>query len=225
MTGTLVNAAAVIVGSLIGLWLHTKFPKRVGEIVFQALGLFTLFIGIVMALKATEMLFTVFSLVLGGITGELLKLDQRLANFSNKLGKLMKSENSKFSEGFITSFLLFCMGSMTILGTFEEGVGQEPKLLMAKSVMDGFSSVALAAAMGAGVLLSAVPLLIYQGALTFLAMYLGQTLPAMYITEISAVGGILLIGLGINILEIKQLKILNLLPALVYIALFLVIFK
>lgn len=225
MTGTLVNAAAVIVGSLIGLWLHTKFPKRVGEIVFQALGLFTLFIGIVMALKATEMLFTVFSLVLGGITGELLKLDQRLASFSEKLGKLMKSENSKFSEGFITSFLLFCMGSMTILGTFEEGIGQAPKLLMAKSVMDGFSSVALAAAMGAGVLLSAVPLLIYQGALTFLAMYLGQTLPQMYITEISAVGGILLIGLGINILEIKQLKILNLLPALVYIALFLVVFR
>ena len=223
MIGTIINAAAIVAGASLGLLLKSRLPKRIAEIVFQALGLFTLFIGISMALKVNQMLFVVFSLVIGGIIGEWLNLELQLNRFSNRLKQMVKSDNSKFTEGLVTSFLLFCMGSMTILGAFEEGAGGEPNLLLAKSVMDGFASVALAAAMGVGVLLSVVPLLIYQGSLTIFAGYLGQVLSESAISELTAVGGILLIGLGINILEIKKLRILNLIPSLIIIVLMVIL--
>ncbi len=117
----------------------------------------------------------------------------------------------------VTAFLLFCMGSMTILGAFEEGLGNPPNLLLAKSVMDGFSSLALAASLGVGVLFSAIPLLMYQGGLTLFTSSLHRFLTEAMMQELTSVGGILLIGLGIHILEIKKLRILNLLPSLVVI--------
>jgi len=127
----------------------------------------------------------------------------------------MHSKNEKFTEGLVTAFLLWCMGSMTILGAMEEGFGNHPNLLLAKSVLDGFSSIALSASMGIGVMFAAIPLLIYQGGLTLLASLLGDFVSDAVIAEITAAGGLLLIGLGIDILEIKKLKILNMLPALV----------
>jgi hypothetical protein len=124
----------------------------------------------------------------------------------------------------ITAFLLYCMGSMTILGAFEEGLGGEPNLLLAKSVLDGFSSVALASALGIGVMFSILPLLVYQGGLTVLAAQLQDVFTELVIDELSAVGGLLLIGLGINILEIKRLRIMNMLPSLVIIVVLTLIF-
>jgi hypothetical protein len=137
----------------------------------------------------------------------------------DRLGEHIKqkvgSKNKSFSEGFVTAFLLFCMGSMTILGSIEEGLGGRPNLLIAKSVLDGFSSLALSASLGIGVIFSALPLFIYQGGITLFASSLQQFFTATLINELSAVGGLLLIGLGINILEIKKLNILNMLPSLV----------
>jgi uncharacterized protein len=125
-------------------------------------------------------------------------------------------DRSRFAEGLVTAFLLFCMGSMTVLGAIEEGMGGRPNLLAAKSVLDGFASLALAASLGIGVLFSVIPLFIYQGGLTLLAGSLHAALSAVVVNEISAAGGLILIGLGITILEIKQLKVLNMLPALVF---------
>lgn len=213
MHGTLINAAAVLAGSILGLLLHRKFPEKIREIAFQGIGLFTIFLGVSMALKGTQYLFIVISLLLGGIFGELLKLEERMNQFGEWLKLKLKSNNSKFTEGLITAFLLFCMGSMTILGAFEEGAGHPPNLLLAKSVMDGFSSLALAASLGVGVLFSVIPLLIYQGGLTVFAVSLQNVLSKAIILELTSVGGILLIGLGINILEIKKIKSLNLLPS------------
>jgi hypothetical protein len=217
MTGTLINAGAILVGGAAGLILHSRLPRRVTDIVFQGLGLFSLFIGFNMAMRTSHMLLMIFSIVLGSIFGELMSLEAGMEKLSENLKTRLKSSNEKFTEGMITAFLLYCMGSMTILGAFEEGLGGEPNLLLAKSVLDGFSSVALASALGIGVLFSILPLLVYQGGLTLLAAQLQEVFTELVIDELSAVGGLLLIGLGINILEIKRLRIMNMLPSLVII--------
>lgn len=222
MVGTLVNVAAILAGGTIGMLFRSKFPENIRIIVFQAMGLFTLVLGISMALKLNELLLAVFALILGGVTGELLRLESRMDNLSISLKRSLKMGDDRFSEGLITAFLMFCMGSMTILGALEEGTGGYPTLLFAKSLMDGISAIALTTAFGPGVIFSVIPLLIYQGGLTLLARYFGHSLPEPAITQMTAVGGILLIGLGINILDIKKIKILNLLPALVYIVLLVV---
>jgi hypothetical protein len=224
MTGTLINAGAIIVGSTAGMLLNARLPRRVTDIVFQGLGLFTLYVGFSMASRTSHMLLMIFSIVLGSILGELMGLESGMERVSEKLKTRLKSSNEKFTEGMITAFLLYCMGSMTILGAFEEGLGGEPNLLLAKSVLDGFSSVALASALGLGVLFSVVPLLVYQGGLTLLAAQLEDLLTEVVVDELSAVGGLLLIGLGINILEIKRLRIMNMLPALVIIVVLTLIF-
>ncbi len=215
MVGTLINAGAVILGSLLGLLIHSRLPKNLTHIVFQGIGLFTLFLGINMAAKTSNFLIMIFSIVIGSIIGELIDIDKAVTRFGEWLKKRIKSKNEKFSEGFVTSFLMFCMGSMTILGAFEEGLGGEPNLLLAKSMLDTFSSIILAASLGIGVIFSVIPLIIYQGGLTIFAGSLAGLLTDPVINELTAVGGLLLIGLGINILEIKNIKILNMIPALV----------
>lgn len=217
MTGTLINAGAIIAGSIIGLMAHSKLPERFVRIVFQGIGLFTLFLGFYMGLKTSNLFLIIISIVLGGIIGELIDLDLQINKLGNRIKLKLKSDHSKFSEGLVTAFLLFCMGSVTILGAIEEGLGNKPNLLLAKSVLDGVSSIALAAAFGYGVAFSIIPLLVYQGGLTLLATYFGDYFSQPIINELTAVGGIILIGLGITILEIKQLKVLNFLPALVII--------
>ena len=214
MFGTLVNVGAVIAGSLLGLVIHKRMPEKITKLVFQAIGLFTLFLGFTMAGKTSNYLILIFSLVIGSIIGELLNIEKQINKLSDWIKAKSGSSNAKFSEGFLTSFLLFCMGSMTILGAIEEGMGGNPDLLLAKSILDGFSSIALSAAMGIGVLFSAIPLLIYQGGLTLFAGYLQDYLTTPMINELSAVGGIILIGLGINVLEIKQIRVINMIPAL-----------
>ncbi len=215
MTGTLINMAAVLAGSGVGLLLKTKLPKRIILTVFQGLGLFTLFLGFVMAMKTGSYMILVFSLVLGGIIGEILNIEKFTEKQAEFIKKRIKIGGDKFSEGMLTAFLLFCMGSMTILGALEEGMKGDSTLLITKSVMDGFSSVALASAFGIGVAFSVIPMLIFQGGLTILAMYFGEFIDKSIIAELTATGGILLIGLGINILDIKKIKVFNLFPALI----------
>lgn len=219
MQGTLVNVGAVILGSVIGLIIHSRLPKRITTTVFQGIGLFTLFLGFSMALKTNNILLMIFSIVLGSITGELLNLEDKVNKLSEKIKKKTRSKNDKFTEGFVTAFMLFCMGSMTILGAIEEGLGGVSDLLLTKSLMDGFGSIALSASLGFGVMLSVIPMLIYQGGLTLFASLLEGFFTEIMIMELSAVGGIILIGLGINILEIKKLKILNMVPSLLFIVL------
>lgn len=217
ITGTLVNVFAVIVGGSIGILFRSRLPERITNTFFQTIGLFTLFLGFSMSLKTENPLLLVFSLILGALTGTLLKFQERIENIGNLLQEKFKLKGGQFSEGLVTSFLMFCMGSMTILGAIEEGLGNEPKLLLIKSLMDGFSSVALAAALGIGVIFSVIPLLIYQGGLTLLASWFGESISNLIVNEITATGGILLIGLGITIMGIKKIDVLNLIPALLFI--------
>ncbi|MFA7710292.1 MAG: DUF554 domain-containing protein [Candidatus Neomarinimicrobiota bacterium] len=215
MLGTLVNVGTVILGSSLGLLLHTRLPRKLIIIVFQVIGLFTLFLGFSMALKTANFLIMIFSGAIGAVIGELCQIERVINRLGENIKRRLKSDNDKFAEGLVTAFLLFCMGSMTILGAFEEGLGGKPNLLLAKSLLDGFSSMALAAGLGVGVLLAVVPLLIYQGGLTLLAGLLGDVLTTPIVNEMTAVGGLLLIGLGLTILEIKIVKVVNMLPSLV----------
>ncbi len=215
MLGTIVNVAAVIGGTTIGVIIQSRLPKKVIEVIFQVMGLFTLMLGFMMALKMQQFIIGVGSLVLGSIIGELIGIENYMNQFSGWIKRKVKIKNEKFSDGFVTAFLLYCMGSLTILGAIEEGINSNMDLMLMKSLMDGVSSIALSSALGIGVGFSAIPLLIYQGGLTLLAGSVASFFTDPIINELSAVGGILLIGLGINILEIKKLRILNMIPALI----------
>lgn len=214
MQGTLINAGAIIVGSIVGLIIHSKLPERITTITFQGIGLFTIVLGVSMAMKTSNFLIMIISIVSGSVIGEFLDLENAIVRFSEWIKSKTKFGDDKFSEGFITSSLLFCMGSMAILGAIEEGLGGNPNLLLAKSVLDGVASIVLAASLGIGVIFSAVPLLLYQGGITLFAGSLQHFLTDTIINELTAVGGLLLIGLGISLLEIKKLKIMNMLPSL-----------
>lgn len=214
MTGTLINTGTVIFGSTLGLIIHKRMPERILSITFQGIGLFTIFLGIQMSLKINNLMVMIFSLLIGSILGEVLKLENRMDNFADKLKNKLKLKHEKFNEGIVTAFLLFCMGSMTLLGAIEEGLGNSPKLLLTKSVLDGFASIALASSLGIGVLFSVIPLLIFQGSITLFAGAFQDVLSPALIQEMTAVGGLMILGLGISILEIKKLRILNMLPAI-----------
>jgi uncharacterized membrane protein YqgA involved in biofilm formation len=224
MIGTIVNTVAVILGGGIGLLLKKNMPPRITSIYFQAIGLFTLAIGISMIVKMDHILIIVSSLAIGSLLGEWLNIESATERMSSYFKKRFKIGNEKFSEGLITSFLLFCIGSLTILGTIQEGTGVSSDLLFTKSFMDFFSAILLASAFGIGVIFSAVPLFIYQALLTILAMYAGSFLSPEIILGLTNIGGIMLIGLGINILEIKKLRIFNMTPALLIVIVMLWIF-
>lgn len=224
MIGTLVNTAAVIGGGIIGMLLKKSMPERITTIYFQAIGLFTLAIGASMAIQMEHILIVVSSLAIGSLLGEWWNLEKGAESASNYLKHRFKIGSEKFTEGLVTSFLLFCVGSMTIIGAIQEGTGGSPDLLFTKSLMDFFSAILLASAFGMGVVFSALPLFIFQASLTLLARYAGNFFTDSIILELTSVGGILLIGLGINILGIKKLRIMNMLPALVVVVLLLWIF-
>jgi uncharacterized membrane protein YqgA involved in biofilm formation len=224
MIGTVVNAVAVIVGGIIGLIFKKNMPERVKSIYFQAIGLFTIAIGITMVYTMEHILIVVSSLAIGSLLGEWWNLETSAERLSEFLKKKFRIGSEKFSEGLITAFLLYCIGSMTILGAIQEGTGGSSDLLFTKSLMDGFSSILLASAFGVGVLVSAIPLIIFQGGITLLAMYASSFFTHDIILGLTSVGGILLIGLGINILEIKKLRIMNMLPSLIVVALLLWLF-
>ncbi|MDX9747213.1 MAG: DUF554 domain-containing protein [Paludibacter sp.] len=221
MTGTLINTAAVILGGSLGVIFKKNLPPRLTSIYFQAIGLFTLAIGISMVWELKHILIVVSSLGIGSLIGELLNLEKQTDKLSDYLKKKLRIGSDRFTEGVVTSFLLFCVGSMTIVGAIQEGTGVSSDLLMTKSLMDFFSAILLASALGIGVVFAAIPLLLFQGSITLLAMYASQFFTPDIIHGLTNTGGILLLGLAINILEIKKLRIMNMLPSLLIVVILL----
>jgi|TARA_B110001469_G_C9523293_1_gene260391 uncharacterized membrane protein YqgA involved in biofilm formation len=212
--GSIVNALAVVCGSLIGLGLGTLVPTKIRLAVFKVIGLFTLVLGLKMALATQQFLLLLICLVLGVLVGELLNIDDALEKFGTYIKVKLKSKNPLFSEGLLTAFILYCVGSMTFVGAIEEGIKHDPTLLFTKSLLDGITSIFLASTFGVGVLVSAIPLLIFQSLLTWGAIYFEPYLTPEIITELSALGGILIMAIALNILELQKIKVSNLLPAL-----------
>lgn len=212
--GTLVNVAAVLAGGTIGLVLHDRLPRRVKQIVFQGLGLCTLVIGMKMALVVENPLLLIFSIVIGGMLGAALKLEHAFEVLGDHLKNAVGSSGGGFTDGLITAFLIFCIGSLTILGAIDEGLRGDPTLYYTKAVLDGFASIALAATYGAGVLFSVIPMFIYQYGLTLAAVPAQAFFTDFMIAQLTSTGGALILGIGINLLEIKRIPLSDFLPAL-----------
>ena len=224
MWGNLINAVAIIVGGLIGTVFHNALPQRYQAIIFQGMGLFIVVLGVTMSVKMEHVLLSVFSLLLGGLTGEFLNLDKQLNTFGEWLRRSLKFKSEKFTKGFVSTSLIYCIGAMAVLGAIEEGTGKFPTILLTKSAMDGFSSIAFASVLGFGVIFSSIPVAIYQGTIVLITFLFSDMFNMAIVNELSAVGGILIVGLGINILEIREIKVINMLPSLVYIIILMVIF-
>jgi len=215
MKGTLVNTLTVIIGSLIGLGVGSRLPDKVKQMVMYGLGLCTLLIGFKMALKAEQILLVIGSLVVGGIIGEILDIEAWLEQLGEKIKKKIKSDSGNFVVGFVTASLVFCVGPMTVVGSIEDGIRGDPSILYAKSVLDGFASIAFASGLGIGVLFSAVTVLVYQGLLTLLGQKLSFLLNQHVLNELTATGGLMIVGIGLLLLDIKRIRVGNFLPALV----------
>ena len=216
MIGTVVNTGAIMIGSAIGLTAGARLPEGIKVILMQALGLAVITIGLRMALEAQHVLLAIGCLLLGGITGELLRIEQRLEGLAEILRRKLRSNSGRFVEGFVTATLLYLTGAMTIVGSIRDGTVGDPSVLLLKSLLDGVASVALASSLGIGVMCSALPVLVVQGGITLLAAQLAFLSEPAVLDAINATGGLLILGIGINLLEIGRIHVGNLLPALLY---------
>ena len=213
--GSLANAAMIITGALAGLLLRSRLPKKIMELPVQGMALFVISLGLSMAIKTQQPLIVIASIAGGSLAGELLDLEGLLERGSKALEAKIGSAASGFSAGFITTSLIYCTGSMAVLGSFEEGLGGYPSLLIAKGLIDGLTSVAMAASLGFGVIFSAIPVFLYQGALTLAAHWVQPFMSPSAITEMSATGGLMLAAIGINLLGFMKIRAMNMLPGLI----------
>lgn len=225
MTGTLLNIATVLIGGVIGLFFGARLPERVRHTVVAGLGLFTTVIGIQMFLKTDNPIIVLLSLLFGGIIGEWWRIEDGLRNLGGWLEQRFgmgneeegddHKQHSRFVRGFLTSSLLFCVGPMTILGSIQDGLTGDFNLLAIKSVLDGFAALAFTSTMGIGVLFSTLVIFVYQGGLSLLAAQFQAVITGAMMNEMTAVGGVLLLGLALSsLLEIKPIRVGNFLPAL-----------
>ena len=218
MIAAVVNAVVVVLGGLLGLLLGGRLKEEHTQTIINALGICTMVIGVTSAITTSNILIVIICLVIGTIIGETLKIEHRLDSLGDWLkAKVAKNGGGRFTEGFVTASLLFCVGSMAIMGSFDAGLRGDYNTIFAKSALDTVMAVTFAATMGVGVLFSGASVLIYQGALTLLAGLVEPYLSAPVVVEMSAVGGIMLIGTGMNIIGLtkERIKVGNMLPAIV----------
>ncbi|WP_411678763.1 DUF554 domain-containing protein [Clostridium thailandense] len=213
LLGTIVNFAAIILGSLIGILLKGGVPEKISTTIMQGLALCVIYIGISGAIKGSNVILIIISIVIGGFLGELVDIDNLLKKLGDKIEKKFKGKGVKVSEGFVTASLLFCVGSMAIVGSLESGLEGNNKILFAKSMLDGIASIIFSSTLGIGVMLSSISVLLYQGIITIAASALKVILIQSVITDMTAIGSLLIIGIGFNMLEISKIKVANLLPA------------
>lgn len=218
MIATFINAALVLLGSAIGLLFKNKISDRFSTVITQALALCVLGIGISNVLKSSDTLCVIVCLVLGTLIGEALRIEDRLDGAGELLRRklIRKDSGSRFTEGFVTATLLYCIGAMAITGSIEAGLNHNYSIIISKGVIDGVSSITFAAAMGVGTAFSVIPLIIYQGAITLLASVVGPYLGESVIAGMTATGGTLIVGLAVNMLNIPNVKIRvgNMLPGI-----------
>lgn len=218
MFATIINCTLIIVGSLIGILFRNQISQRFTTLVTQALALCVLGIGISSTIKTQDTLCVIVCMVVGCLLGEALRIEDRLDSFGDFLKRklLRKSQESRFTEGFVSASVLFCVGAMAVMGAIDAGVRGDYTILISKSVIDGITAITFAAVMGIGVLFSSIPILLYQGSLTLLAALVADYLSPASINEMSAVGGIIIMGIGFNLLQLSEtkLKVGNMLPAI-----------
>lgn len=224
--GTIVNTAAIILGGASGTVIKSGLPQRYKNIIMQAIGLSVLVVGVSGALQGMYRItkegtisrefitIMIFSLVIGGLIGEFVNIEEKLDKVGLWFQNRFIKGDSTFAQGFVTASLIYCVGAMAIVGSLEDGLMGNTNTLFAKSILDGVSAIVFAATMGIGVTFSAIPVLIYQGSITLLAGFVKPWLTADVISQMSLVGSILIMGIGLTMLEIKKIKVGNMLPAI-----------
>lgn len=213
MLGTIVNAVAIVIGGSIGTVFGNKFTERYSEIITQAISLSVILVGLLGAIKTENILLLILSMAIGSLIGEFINIEKRLGNFGDKLQNRFAKEGHNIAEGFVMATLIFCVGSMAILGSIESGVKGNHTTLFAKSILDGVFSMVFASSLGIGVAFSAVSVFIYQGLITVLANQASDILTLSAINELSAVGGLLIMTIGLNTLKVTKIRVGNMLPA------------
>lgn len=227
--GTIINVVTVVAGSLLGMFLKGGLPKRFEKTIMSAVGSAVIIIGLTGALpemfvvngdgtiSSQYVMLMVLSLVIGGIAGELINIEdklERLGNWCKRKASFLAKDNPKFVDGFVSASLLFCVGAMAIVGSITDGLTGDYTTLAAKAVLDGVMSVVLTASFGSGVILSAIAVAVYQGGITLLATFLEPLLTDVLISQMTMVGSVLIMGIGFNLLfDNKVVKVGNLLPA------------
>lgn len=214
MTGTIVNSIAIIAGSLAGLVFRKGIPARYNTTIMQSIGLAVILVGLRSAFKSDDLLLIIVCLALGSLLGEWLAIEARLEAMGHWFESRFANTGGGFARGFVTATLVYCVGSMAIVGAMESGLTGDHQTLFAKSVLDGITAVVFTATMGLGVMLSAISVFIYQGLITGGALMLKPLLVPEVVNQMSAVGGLLILGLGINLLEISRINVGNMLPAI-----------
>jgi uncharacterized membrane protein YqgA involved in biofilm formation len=215
MNGTLVNGLAIMAGSLIGIVLKTGFIKNKSDSIISVVGLSVFVIGVKGALEVQDVLLMIVSLALGFLLGEIIDLDAKFTLFGSSIEKrFTKSKDGKFAQGFVAASLLFGVGAMAIVGSFQSGLFQDETILYTKSTLDFISSIVFASSFGWGVFFSFIPVVLYQGILTLASASLSVLLSEQLITELSTLGSVMIIALGLNMMGITKFKVANLLPAL-----------
>ena len=214
MLGTVVNTLAIICSSLVGLGLRGGIPDRYKESVIAAIGLAVMLIGVKSALRTDALLTVIVSMALGSLAGEALGIEARLELLGHWIGGHFARGTDGVARGFVTASLVFCVGAMAIVGSLESGLAGNHQTLYAKSLLDGVTSVVFASTLGIGVLFSALSVLVYQGAITLSAAMLKPLLTTVVVEQMTAVGGLLILAIGFNILGVRRLRIGNMLPAI-----------
>jgi uncharacterized protein len=216
LTGTLLNAATVLIGGLVGTVVGDRLPERLRENVVRGVGLFVTAMGVKFAIDTTNLLYMLGAMLLGGIIGSLVGVDARLGQLGETLQRRFgRGGTSTVAEAFVTASIVFCVGPLTFLGSIQNGLAGDATLLTVKSVLDGFTAIALAATLGWGVLLTVPLILIYQGGLALGASLFAGVLSDLQLREMSAVGGLLLMGVGLKLLGIRDVKVADFLPAII----------
>ena len=217
MVATFVNCGVIIVGCIIGLFIKGGIPERFNKIIMNGLALCAMFIGFSGALEGNNTIITIVSMALGALVGELIDIDKWLNKLGETIQKKLDKGNgkeSRIAEGFVNASLLYCVGAMSIVGALQAGLSGNYDTIYAKTVLDGVSSVIFSASMGIGVIFSSVTVLLYQGGITLCASFLSGILSQAVIAEMTAVGSLMIVGLGLNLLEVTDIKIANLLPGI-----------
>lgn len=215
MIGSIVNVLAIITGSLLGYFMRNGIKEEYKATIIDGLALSVLIMGIMSTMKTENFLLVITSVVIGSIVGEIIGIEKKLDRIGFKLQQRFGKGDSNFSKGFITATLVFCIGAMSIVGSIEAGLTGNYKTLFAKSVIDGVTSIIFASSLGIGVIFSIFPVFIYQGTITILSTTLRDVFTPTIINEMSAVGGVLIAGIAINLMGIKKIRVSNMLPALI----------
>lgn len=214
LLGTIVNSLAVLIGGIIGILFKNVIPEKLSDALLKAAGLAVITVGIKLSLVGENLTLLIMSIIIGTAIGELINIEGKLDKFGLFVESKMKNKNSNVTLGFVTCTLIYCVGSMAIVGSIQSGLSGNHEILFSKALLDGIMSITMAVSMGVGVIFSSISIFIYQGTITMLAQLMQSLLSDVVVTEMTAIGGVLIMAIGLNFLEIKRIKVGNMLPAI-----------